>query len=148
MGCSERRAPVPHVKYLVLHGAVILLIGFLCGAPLGSAIVRKKSEETIRAWRVAHTSLVGGGMLLLLLAATVNRLMMDLWSMVAMVGAFVVGSYAFVLSLPLAAWSGQRGLSAAAPFLNRVIYALNMLGALALLAGGVLLVMGAYETLH
>jgi hypothetical protein len=29
-----------------------------------------------------------------------------------------------------------------------VIYALNMLGALALLAGGALLVMGAYETLH
>jgi hypothetical protein len=136
-----------HVKHLVFHGAVILLIGFLCGAPLGRAIVRKKPEETVRAWRVAHTSLVGGGMLLLVLAATVSRLMMDLWSMVAMVAAFVVGGYAFVVSLPLSAWSGQRGLSAAAPVLNRVVYAFNVVGVLALLAGGALLVMGAYEAL-
>lgn len=136
-----------HVKQLVLHGAVILLIGLLCGAPLGSAIVRRKSEETVRAWRVAHTSLVAGGMLLLVVAATVNRLMMDLWSMLAMVCAFIAGGYAFALSLPLAAWSGHRGLVPAAPFLNRVIYLANMAGALGLLVGGALLVWGAYSGL-
>jgi hypothetical protein len=136
-----------HVKQLVFHGAVILLIGFLCGAPLGSAIVRKKPEETIRAWRVAHTSLVAGGMLLLVVAAIVDRLWMDAWSMVAMVCAFVAGGYAFVISLPLAAWSGYRGLAPAAPALNRVIYAGNVLGTLALLVGAVLLAWGAYSGL-
>jgi len=136
-----------HVKQLVFHGAVILFIGFLCGAPLGSAIVRKKSEETVRAWRVAHTSLVAGGMLLLVVAGIVDRLWMDAWSMIAMVCTLVVGGYAFVVSLPLAAWSGHRGLSSAPPVLNRVVYAGNMLGALALLVGGALLVWGAYNGL-
>lgn len=136
-----------HVKQLVLHGAVVLLIGFLCGAPLGSAIVRKKPEDAIRAWRVAHTSLVAGGMLLLVVAGIVDRLMLDAWSMIAMVCAFVVGTYAFVISLPLAAWSGHRGLTRAAPLLNRVIYAGNLFGALALLVGGVLLVAGACAAL-
>jgi len=136
-----------HVKQLVFHGAVILFIGFLCGAPLGSAIVRKKPEETVRAWRVAHTSLVAGGMLLLVVAAIIDRLMMGAWSMVAMVSALVSGGYAFVISLPLAAWSGQRGLTPSAPITNRVIYAGNLFGALALLVGGVLLVSGAYAAL-
>jgi len=46
-----------HAKQLIFHGGVILLAGLLCGAPLGSAVVRRKSEETVRAWRVAHSSL-------------------------------------------------------------------------------------------
>jgi hypothetical protein len=136
-----------HVKQLVFHGAVILFIGFLCGAPLGSAIVRKKPEETVRAWRVAHTSLVAGGMLLLIVAGIVDRLRMDAWSMIAMVCAFVAGGYAFVISLPLAAWSARRGLTPTAPMANRVVYVGNVFGALALLAGGALLVSGAYAAL-
>jgi hypothetical protein len=136
-----------HVKQLVFHGAVIIFIGFLCGAPLGSAIVRKKPEETVRAWRVAHSSLVAGGILLLAVAGVLDRLMMDAWSMAVMVCAFIAGSYAFVVTLPLAALCGHRGLAPAAPFLNRVLYAGNMAGALGLLVGGVLLVWGAYNGL-
>lgn len=63
-----------YTKQLILHGGVILLVGLLCGAPLGSAVVRGKPEETIRAWRVAHSSLVMGGILLLALAGIVAQL--------------------------------------------------------------------------
>jgi hypothetical protein len=45
-----------YTTQLIFHGAVILLVGLLCGAPLGSAVVRGKPEETVRAWRVAHSN--------------------------------------------------------------------------------------------
>src|SRR5207248_1591905 len=74
---TRSRRSTPHhketrmwfTKQLVLHGGIVLLIGLLCGAPLGSAVVRGKGEEAVRAWRVAHTSLVTGGILLLAVAA-------------------------------------------------------------------------------
>src|SRR4051812_424474 len=48
-------------KQLLFHGAVVLLIGFACGAPMGRSIVRGRPEAVVRAWRVAHSSLVAGG---------------------------------------------------------------------------------------
>ena len=41
-------------KQLIFHGSIILLVGLLCGAPYGRAIVRCKLEATVQAWRLAH----------------------------------------------------------------------------------------------
>src|SRR5687768_4129037 len=54
-------------KQLILHGGVILLLGLLSGVPFGRAIVHVKSEAAVRAWRVAHSGLSMGGVLLLAL---------------------------------------------------------------------------------
>src|SRR3970282_230745 len=63
-----------HTKQLIFHGAVVLLVGLLCGAPMGRSIVRGRPESVVRAWRVAHTSLVLGGVLLLALGGIVTYL--------------------------------------------------------------------------
>lgn len=133
-----------HTKQLILHGAVILLVGLLCGAPLGSAAVRGKPEETVRAWRVAHSSLVMGGILLLTLAGVVSHLQLSASALSLLVWVFVVSSYGFAVVLPLAAHYGHRGLSLAPPLFNRVIYLGNMAGAVGLTIGTVLLLWGAY----
>ena len=44
-------------KQLILHGAIILLAGLLCGAPFGSAIVRQKPAGAL----VGTLILVWGG---------------------------------------------------------------------------------------
>ena len=51
-------------RQLILHGGIVLLLGYLSGAGLGSAVNRGKSEATLRAWRVAHSGIVMGGVLL------------------------------------------------------------------------------------
>ena len=37
-----------YTQQLILHGAVVLLIGLICGAPLGSAVVRAKPGSLMR----------------------------------------------------------------------------------------------------
>jgi hypothetical protein len=134
-------------KQLVFHGGVILLVGLLCGAPYGRAIVRGKPEAVVRAWRVAHASLSMGGILLIALAAAVPQLQLSGFFTASMVWAFVVSSYAFAAALPLGAHYGHRGLTFKPPFLNRVVYAGNVVGAIGSLVGAVLLVWGAYAAL-
>ena len=134
-------------KQLIFHGSVILLAGLLCGAPLGSAVVRGKSEEMVRAWRVAHSSLMMGGILLLALAGVLVHLQLSASALALLVWAFIASSYAFAVVLPLGAYYGHRGLTAKPPFLNRVIYFGNMTGAIGLLVGTIVLLWGAYAGL-
>src|SRR5262245_21770743 len=133
-------------KQLIFHGAVILLVGFLCGAPLGSA-ANLGTEEAVRAWRVAHSSLILGGVLLLVLASVVAHLQLGPFALGLLVWTFVGSSYVFAVVLPLAAHYGHRGLTSAPPFMNRVIYLGNMVGAGGLLLGAVVFLWGAYEAL-
>ena len=135
-----------HAKQLILHGAVILLVGFLCGAPLGSASVRGK-DEAARAWRVAHSSLILGGVLLLALAGVISHLELSAFGLALLVWAFVASSYVFAVVLPLAAHYGHRGLTSAPPFLNRILYLGNMVGAGGLLLGAIVFLWGAYGAL-
>lgn len=136
-----------HAKQLIFHGSVILLAGLLCGAPLGSAVVRRKSEETIRAWRVAHSSLVMGGVLLLALGGVVSRLHLSAFALALLVWAFVASSYVFAVVLPLAAYCGHRGLSSTPPLMNRVLYFGNIVGAAGMLVGTLVLLWGSYRAL-
>lgn len=48
--------------------------------------------------------------------------------------SLIVSSYAFCLSLPLAAVVGHRGLSPEGPFAAKVVYAGNVVGAVASVA--------------
>ncbi len=135
-----------HTKQLILHGAVIILVGFLCGAPLGRATARGK-EEAARAWRVAHSSLVSGGVLLLAIAGVIAHLQLSAFALGLLVWSFVASTYVFAVVLPLAAHYGHRGLTSAPPLLNRLIYVGNMAGAGGLLLGVVVLLWGAYAAL-
>ena len=130
-------------KQFLLHGAIVLLVGLLCGAPMGSAIARNKPEPIVRGWRVAHSSLVAGGILLLAIAGVVSRLALPPSALIVLVVSFVVGSYAFCISLPLGAHIGVRGITRDGSLLGALVYATNILGVVALLLGGILLVWGA-----
>ena len=51
-------------RNLVFHGAIVLIIGLMCGMPYGKAINRKASEHTVQAWRIAHLALPIGAILI------------------------------------------------------------------------------------
>ena len=137
-----------YTKQLILHGAIVLLAGLCCGAPLGRAIVRADSEEKIRGWRVAHVSLLMGGILLLAVAGIADELRLSALAQHLLVWPLVVASYGFAVVLPLAAHYGHRGLTPANPFLNRVIYVGNTIGAAGLIVGTLVLLWGAYGALE
>ncbi len=134
-------------RYLVFHGAIVLLVGLLCGAPYGRAINRAAPAPVVNAWRLAHASLPMGALLMFSVAAilsTLDTVPAIKWFISL---ALIVSSYAFCFSLPLAAVVGHRGLSAQGPLSARLVYAGNMLGAFASLVGVVGLIYAAFVSL-
>ena len=124
--------------HLILHGAICLLIGLLCGVPLGSTINKDAHTESIHGWRVAHLGLSIGGFLLFSIAAVLPRISggpildgLAAWG-------FVLSTYGFIIALPIGASNRNRGLQASEG-LGQLVYAGNLVGAGGSLVGAVAL---------
>ena len=127
---------------LALNGFVALLLGLLCGAPLGSAINRG-SDESIRGWRVAHSSLVNGGVMLLAISVVLPHLALSQdWRLVASI-LLSISVYVFSFALVFGAWKGYRGLRKETENAANVVYYANMLGAVLSIIVVGLLIYGA-----
>ena len=61
--------------------------------------------------------------------------------------SLIVSSYAFCVSLPLAAITGHRGISSAGPLAARFVYTGNIVGAVASVIGAVGFVYATYLAL-
>jgi hypothetical protein len=134
-------------RQLVFHGAVVLLVGLLCGAPYGRAVNRNAPEHIVHSWRVAHASIPLGAALMFGVAAVLSHLGGGALLKWAVALFLIVSSYAFCFSLPLAAAVGHRGLSARGPISAKFIYAGNVVGAMSSLVAAVILIYAAYVSL-
>lgn len=132
---------------LLLHGAIVLLVGLLAGIPYGNAITRKEDDNVVRAWRVAHSGLSMGGTTMIAISAVISHLELDLISNSMLVWSFVTSGYGFCISLIYGAWVGHRGLSIKGPNQNKVVYAGNIAGAVGSLIGTMALIFGCLKTL-
>ncbi len=139
---ERRRAQV------LLHGAIVLLVGLLCGIPFGVGVGNAWSEEAVRAWRVAHSGGVTVGLMLIAIGAVSDRLLLGDGAVSIFVWSLVGSAYSFSLGLVLAAMGGVRGLKAAGPSLNWVVFAAYMVGSLGVLLGVGLMIRGAYAALR
>jgi hypothetical protein len=125
---------------LLLHGAIVLLIGNLCGAPFGRAISRGRPDDEVRAWRVAHSGIVGGGTTMLAVGAALALAQippLEAWLVSA---SLIASGYGFAIALPIGALLGHRGIQAKGPLANRLVFAGNTVGALGSLIGALILV--------
>ena len=127
---------------LQFHGAVVLLIGLLAGAPYGRAIASGASPRRAEAWRAAHSGLIGAGVMTLVFGLMLRQWHAEGAPADAAAVTAIVAAYAFSAAMILAAATGQRGLSAAGPLANRLVFAgyvFGVLGSLSAAAGFVLL---------
>lgn len=125
----------------ILHGAVQLLWGMLCGVPHGRAAARR-SAEAERGWRVAHTGITAGGTAILGAGAALAIIPVGgAWAWTA-AGGLVLGGYAFAAALTLGAATGHRGIAPRGGTLGRAVFAGNAAGAAGTLIGGLALVGG------
>jgi uncharacterized membrane protein YgdD (TMEM256/DUF423 family) len=134
-------------RHLIFHGAIVLLFGLLCGAPYARAIKRNAPAHIVHSWRVAHASLPIGAVVMLAVAGVLSATAASdpvKWFIAA---ALIVSSYAFCISLPLAALVGHRGLSAGGPLGARIVYSGNLLGAWASALASAAFVYAAFVSL-
>lgn len=131
-------------RHLLFHGVVVLLVGLLTGIPYGKAILKNTNERLIEAWRVAHTSLPMGAILMLVTAVSLSGLniAMNLQWIIAIF--FILSGYAFVGALTVGPLVGQRGLSSKGPFAAKLVHAGMMVGAITSLLGTVALLYAAW----
>lgn len=109
--------------------------------------VNNRGEDTVRAWRVAHSGLVMVGIMMLAIAAAIPYLRTGNLTRWVIVWSYVISGYAFIIALLLGAWKGHRGLNPRPPFLNRIVYGGNMIGTLGVLMGTLIVIIGAYRAL-
>ena len=134
-------------RYLLFHGSIVFLIGLLCGLPYGLAITRKWGDEAVRAWKLAHGSLSLGATTMIAIAAVLSSLQVSLTMQWWLATTFIATGYAFCFALTLEPFAGDRGLSWAGTWLNKVVFIGNSTGALSSLIGSLLLVYAAYISL-
>ena len=133
---------------LVFHGALLLLIGNLVGIPFAEAIEEDWGAEAVRAWRVAHSSLVMGGALYIAIGAAREFIALPAQPESLLVRLLVATAYLFPAALVLGASLGARGLSPAGPALHGVVFVCFVVSALAILIASGLLLWGTYRALR
>jgi hypothetical protein len=134
-------------RYLVFHSAVVLLAGLLVGVPYARAVRRSASDETLRAWRLAHSTLTVGPALTLAIAALLSSLSVGTPIKSWIAWAWIASNYGFCFSLPAAAMAGHRGMTLNKPLMNQLIFAGNMIGIGASSIGAVIFLYAAYVSL-
>jgi hypothetical protein len=134
-------------RHLAFHGAIVLLVGLACGAPYGRAVNRGAPASIVHSWRVAHAALPIGAILMFAVAALLSGLAVSTIIKWLIAVALIISSYAFCLSLPLAAVVGHRGLSAGGSASAKLVFAANIIGACASLAATLAFIYAAFVSL-
>jgi hypothetical protein len=133
---------------VLLHGLVIILVGFLCGVPYGRAITRGWGEAAVRGWGVAHVSLVIGGLWLMMVAAVSDLLVLGPRGSKVLLYSVVTSGYGFMLALVVGASSGVRGLEATGSAVNLLVFATNTVASVAALVWVGVTITGALRALR
>jgi hypothetical protein len=117
------------VRYLLVHGSIVILFGLLSGIPFWVAVIRGQDEGAIRAWRVAHTTLNACGLLMLVvnLISPLLDLSRELRSLLAW--ALVASGYGFVFALVVGACTGYRALVPKPVGFNTLLFMGHLIGA-------------------
>ena len=138
---------IPAARHLAFHGAIVLLFGLLLGSPYARAIKRDAAAQIVNSWRVAHLSLPIGATLMLAVAALLSNMAAPMPLLWFITVSLIVSSYAFCVATPLAAISGQRGLSSGNHGLGHLVYAGNMIGAVASVFAAIALLAACFVAL-
>lgn len=124
-------------QQLVLHGSLVLLVGFVGGGLFSRAIKRAQGEV---AWRVVHSGSSMGGVMLIALGAALPQLTAAAWLTQLVAWSLIAGVEVFVLAMIWAAVTGQRGLTRGGTRSNRAINVLYLAASALSLFGCSLLV--------
>jgi len=115
---------------LLIHGSVVILFGLLSGIPFWVAILRRKDEGTIRAWRVAHATLIACGLLMIVAGMMSPHLSLSSELRSLLVWLLVTSGYGFVFALVVGAGTGYRALTPRPLGINTLLFTGHLVGAI------------------
>ena len=131
-------------RRLVLHGAIILLVGLLCGY----AAVVEETSRSGRVWTAAHSALLMLGVWLIASAAILPLLELAPRERDALLISLTGGAYSFVTAVVIQAITGIRAISPDVSGISLVAFAANVLAVLGTFLAASLTAMGAWNALR
>lgn len=131
---------------MTLHGAIVLLLGYLCGIPLEVGTTQNWGNADIHFWRVAHSGLVVGGVWSIATGAVVRHLSLSGRSISTLAWSVALANYGFLVNgFARAAAGGSDGAGVS---LNWLVLSTFALASLASLLAAGLTIVGAFLTLR
>jgi hypothetical protein len=112
-----------------VHGGIVVCLGLLAGFPFWLAIIGDRGTSRVQAWRVAHTTVLVDGLLLLVVALTVPHLRIGPALTALVAWSLVASAYGFVFALIGGAWAGERGLNPIPLGINSLFFVGHAVGA-------------------
>ena len=131
--------------YLALHGAIVLVVSLVAGLLLHRTI--RLGSGGGAAWHLAHAGGSGRGVLLLALAGVLRWVALPGWQLSTLVWLRLFFVWTSVAAMVMAAASGERGLSWRGSPVNRLVFALYVVGAVAVFPAAFLLILGLVRSL-
>ena len=131
-------------RHLALHGAIVLLIGLLCGFPS----VVEAAGESNRMWQAAHSALLTLGVWLIATAAIRPLLVLENREGSGLVWSLLITAYSFATAVIIQAITGVRAISPDVSLPNQLAFAANVLAVLGALLSASLTIIGAYAASH
>jgi len=122
---------------VIYHGAVVMLVGLLCGLPTVN------EEEPARLWHTAHESLILIGILLLAMSSVLQFLVLPKREGTALIWALLATGYGLMVGLVI---QGITGAHAFSPTTNPVLmfaFIANITGMFGSVLTASLTIMGA-----
>jgi hypothetical protein len=129
---------------VAFHGAIILLVGLLCGIPA----VTEPEGMPMPSWQAAHGGLLLNGIWLLAVSGVLPRLVLDRQSARALLVSLIGMAYGFMSTVLVQAATGVRGISPEGPAVNWIAFAGNLFVVLCGFFAAALTVMGARAALR
>ena len=133
-------------KLLILFAAVVLMAAALSAIGLWRAVAKQQPAETITAWRNAVALPGAMGIFMLSMAAVRPAIYMGEVADTLLVWSLAASGTALAMSWPVAAITGEHGLSPRMNFLNLYVYGGNVVGVVGAITGCVIILIGAFRS--
>lgn len=138
--------------WLVFHASLVLLAGFISGAPYGAAVTEQIASGgegmvgEVRAWHMAHLEGVLNGMLMIATAAVATQLLMSVRLQSVIFWGLVVAGWTNVVASNISAMTGGRGTGMTGMDWNTFNFVVFMAGIIGAVAAAVALAMAGWRT--
>ena len=132
----------PHHPSLILHGAIITLIGLFSGLIYWQTIIRDRKPEVGLAWRIAHVFLVMEGLFMIILGLCVPHLVLNGLAVRVFVWMIAGSGYGFAWAFVGGAWKGCRGLTPRPFGFSTLLFLGHVIGAAGSLVGVAMMIYG------
>jgi hypothetical protein len=134
-------------KYLIFHGAIIILLGLFSGLVYWRTIVRNKRPEAIRGWRIAHAFLVMEGIFIVIVGLGIPHLALGGLAVRVLVWTIAISGYGFAWAFIGGAWKGYRGLTPKPYGFNTILFLGHFIGAGGSLVGIAIVIYGSLKAI-